>query len=124
MRIASEFTMVAIALATLAHPVLARTQINCATTKVIIRSTPRGDGSIRTDEYLSFVIDDAARTLAFSDGRRLRVSRFDDSWISANSEDIQYELNRGDGTLTYAGSITQDNTTTTIVGSGRCDRDR
>jgi hypothetical protein len=40
---------------------------------------------------------------------------------SANSKDIQYELNRGDGTLTYAGSTTEGGTTTTIVGSGSCE---
>jgi hypothetical protein len=67
---------------------------------------------------MSFWIDDAAKTFAFTDGRRLRVTRFDKSWISANSDD---EFNRGDGTLTYAGSTTEGNTTTTIVGSGRCE---
>ena len=40
---------------------------------------------------------------------------------SANSKDIQYELNRGDGTLTYAGSTTEGSTTTTIIGSGSCE---
>jgi hypothetical protein len=66
------------------------------------------------------LIDDAAKTVTFSDGRRLRVARFDKSWISANSEDVQYEYNRADSTLSYAGSTTKDNVTTTIVGSGRC----
>ena len=64
--------MVTVALATLARPVIARTQINCATTELIIRSTPGGDGSVRIEEYLSFFIDDAAKTLTFSDRRRLR----------------------------------------------------
>ena len=66
-----------------------------------------------------FWIDDAAKTFILSDGRRLRISRFDKSWISASSDDIQYEFNRTDRTLTYAGSTTKDNVTTTIVGSGR-----
>ena len=74
-------------------------------------------GSVQVEEHITFWIDDAAKT----DGQRLRISRFDKSWISANSEDIQYEFNRADHTLTYAGSTTKDNVTTTIVGSGRCE---
>jgi hypothetical protein len=77
-------------------------------------------GSVQVEEPITFLIDDVAKTVTFSDGRRLRVSRFDKSWISANSEDVQYEFNRADGTLTYAGSTTKENVTTTIVGSGRC----
>jgi hypothetical protein len=49
---------------------------------------------------MTFSIDDVAKTFIFSDGRRLRVTRLDKSWISANSEDIQYEFNRADGTPT------------------------
>ncbi len=78
-------------------------------------------GSVQVEEHMSFWIDDAAKTFIFSDGRRLLVTRFEKSWISANSEDIQYEFNRADGTLTYAGSTTKDNVTTTIVGSGLCE---
>ena len=70
---------------------------------------------------MTFRIDDAAKTFIFSDSRRLRVTRFDKSWISASSEDIQYEFNRADHTLTYAGSTTKDNVTTTIAGSGVCE---
>jgi hypothetical protein len=40
----------------------------------------------------------------------------------SNSEDVQYEFNRADGRLTYAGWTTKDNVTTTIVGSGRCEK--
>jgi hypothetical protein len=93
---------------------------------------------------MTFWIDDAAKTFIFSDSRRLRVTRFDKSWlaqiakisstssigptarlltpISANSEDIQYEFNRADRTLTYAGSTTKDNVTTTIVASVKMSR--
>jgi hypothetical protein len=71
--------------------------------------------------HMTFWIDDGAKTFIFSDGRRLRVTRFDKSWISGSSEDIQYEFNQTDRTLTYAGSTTKDNVTTTIVGSGRCE---
>jgi hypothetical protein len=70
---------------------------------------------------MTFSIHDVAKAFIFSDGRPLRVTRFDKSWISGNSEDIQYEFNRADGTLTYAGSTTKDNVTTTIVGSGVCE---
>jgi hypothetical protein len=70
-------------------------------------------------EDLAFYIDDDTKTLALSEGTRLRVRRFDASRISAEGNDIQYELNRSDNSLTYAGSTTQDSTTTTI-GSGQC----
>jgi hypothetical protein len=81
-------------------------------------------GSVQVEEAITFLIDDVAKTVTFSDGRRLRVARFDKSWISANGEDVQYEFNRADGTLTYAGSTTKENVTTTIVGSGRCEMRR
>ena len=61
-----------------------------------------------------------ARDGRFADGRPLRIKRFDEYWISAEGDDIQYEFNRSDGTLTYAGSTVEDSTAVTIVGSGRC----
>ena len=64
--------------------------------------------SVEVEEHMIFWIDDAAKTFILSDGRRLRISRFDKSWISASSDDIQYEFNRTDRTLTYAGSTTKD----------------
>ena len=94
----------------------ARNQFDC-----VITDKAGHMGSAQAEERLTFWIDDAAKTLTFSDGRQLRVTRFDKSWISANREDIQYEFNRVDGSLTYAGSMTKDNVTTTIVGSGRCE---
>ena len=97
-----------------------RTQFDCASTKVIMTDKAGHLDSVQVEEHMTFLIDDAAKTVIFSDGRRLRVIRFDKSWISANSEDVQYEFNRADGTLTYAGSTTKDNVTTTIIGSGRC----
>jgi hypothetical protein len=78
-------------------------------------------GSVQVEEHVTFWIDDAAKTFIFSDGQRLRISRFDKSWISGSSGDIRYEFNRADDTLTYAGSTTEDDITTTIVGSGRCE---
>jgi hypothetical protein len=124
---ALERILVVIALAT--SPLLVqvrptnqtRTQWDCASTKVIVTDKAGHTGSVQVEEHLTFLIDDAAKTVIFSDGRRLRITRFDKSWISANSEDVRYEFNRADGTLTYAGSTTKDNVTTTIIGSGRCE---
>ncbi len=79
------------------------------------------DREIEVEERMSFWIDDESKTLTLSDGRQLRIARFDNSWISAKNDDVQYEFNRNDGTLTYAGSRTEGNVTTTIIGSGHCD---
>ena len=103
------------------RPAQARTQLNCVTTSVIITEKAGQDTSVQVEEHMSFWIDDVAKTLEFSDGRLLRVTLFDKKWISANTEDTQDEFNRGEGLLTYAGSKTQGNATTTIVGSGRCE---
>ena len=54
----------------------ARNQFDCATTKVIITDKAGHMGSAQTEERLTFWIDDAAKTLTFSDGRQLRVTRF------------------------------------------------
>ena len=109
-----------IALATPAQSATAHTELNCATIKVTITNASGEDRSSRTLEYLDFSVDDAAKVVAFADGRQLRIRRFDDSWISVERDDIQYEFNRSDGTLTYAGSMVEANTSTTVVGSGRC----
>ena len=113
--------IIAVALATLSEPTPTRNQFNCVTTKVIITASAGRDETVRAKEHISFLIDDAAKTFTFADGRQLQVTRFDKSWISANSEDIQYEFNRADNTLTYAGSTTKGSVTTTIIGSGRCE---
>jgi hypothetical protein len=110
-----------IALTALAQPALARSYLNCSTRKVVMISMPSGDTSSTKEEDLGFLIDEAAKTLTFSDNRPLTVIRLDNYWISANRDDIFYELNRRDGTLTYAGATTKGSTTTTIVGSGRCE---
>jgi hypothetical protein len=98
-----------------------RTQFDCATTKVIMTNKDGQTGSVQVEEHMTFWIDDAAKAFILSDGQRLRISRFDKSWISASSKDIQYEFNRVDRTLTYAGSTTEDHVTTTIIGSGLCE---
>jgi hypothetical protein len=120
MRGVSECVLLTIALAALAQPALARTQLNCSTRKVVLISAPAGDTSSAREESVGFWVDDAARTVMFLDNTRLTVTRFDQSWISANRDGIFYELDRGDGSLSYAGSTTKDGVSTTIVGSGRC----
>ncbi len=119
-----------IATAVTAHPISrtqareteqARTRFKCVTIKVIVTDKAGRKDSAQVEEHMAFSIDEAAKTFIFSDGRSLRVTRFDKSWISGNSEDIQYEFNRADATLTYAGSTTKDTVTTTIVGSGVCE---
>ena len=113
--------VVAIMIVVVARPVLARTQLHCSTTQVVIISASTGKTSSRSEENLSFVIDDTAETVAFADGESLAaVTRFDSNWISASHDDILYEFDRQGGTLSYASSTTKNDITSTIVGSGRC----
>ena len=83
-------------------------------------SAASGDASSTREEEIMFVIDEAAKALTFSDNRPLTVTRLSKSWISANHDEVFYEFDRHDGSLTYASSTTQDGVTTTIVGSGQC----
>jgi hypothetical protein len=115
-----RWAVVILMIAVVARPVLAGTFLHCATTRVVIISASTGVTSSRSEDSLSFVIDDAAKTLTFADGESLTVTRFDKNWISANRDDIFYEFNRQDGTLSYASATTKNNITSTIVGSGRC----
>ena len=62
--------------------------------------------------------DEATLQAAVDD---LLISGFDRSWISADRDSIFYELDRGNGALSYAGSTIKDGVSTTIVGSGRCE---
>jgi hypothetical protein len=110
------YAAILVALSTLAQPARPRIQFNCVMKKLIIT-----DKEIEVEERLSFWIDEKAKTLTLSDGRQLRIDRFDNSWISAKNDEIQYEFNRSDGTLTYAGSRTEGKVTTTIIGSGHCE---
>ena len=112
--------VVAITIVVVVRPVLARTQLHCSTTRVVIVSASTKKTSSRSEENLSFVIDDAAKTVTFADGQSLAVTRFDSNWISANHDDILYEFDRQGGTLSYASSMTKNDVTSTIVGSGRC----
>lgn len=112
--------VVATMIVIVARPVMARTYLHCSTTQVVIISASTGDTSSRSEGSLSFVIDDAAKTLTFADGASLAVTRLDGRWISANHDDIFYEFDRQGGALSYASSTTKNNITSTIVGSGRC----
>ena len=115
-----ECALLTIALAALAQRVLARTYLNCSTRKVVLISAPTGDTSSAREENLGFWVDDEARAVTFLDNTPLTVTRLDQFWISANRNDIFYEFDRRDGTLSYASSTTKDGVSTTIVGSGRC----
>ena len=99
--------VVTIMIVVVARPVLARTYLHCSTTQVVIISASTGETSCRSEDNLSFVIDDAAKTLTFADGRSLAVTRLDRNWISANRDDIFYEFDRQGGTLSYASSTTK-----------------
>ena len=103
-----------------AKPALARSYLDCLTTKVVIVDAPSGDTSLSTEENLGFWVDEAAKIITLADGTPLVVRRFDDRWISAARGDVSYELDRQSGNLTYAGSTTKDDVTTITIGSGRC----
>src|SRR5208283_4783609 len=120
MRRVTQCIVLIIALTAMAQPALALSYLSCSTRKVVMIVAPSGDTSSAREEELVFVLDEAAKTLTFSDNRPLTVTRLSKSWISANRDDVFYEFNRHDGSLTYASSIMQDGVTTTVVGSGQC----
>jgi hypothetical protein len=80
--------VLAIALAALAKQVVADTQLNCSTKKVVIISAPGGETSSTRQEDLSFRVDDAAKTLRFAGDGPLAVTQFGNYWISANNDGI------------------------------------
>ena len=123
MKHVSECCVLTIAFAALAEPAaMADTYFNCSTKKVVITSGPNGNASSMIEEGLSFWIDDVAKTFMRRDRVPLIVKRLDKDWITAEHDDILYEFNRQDGSLSYASARTQSNgVTTTIVGSGRCE---
>jgi hypothetical protein len=116
MTAATKCAAIPIALAATWQVLAASAPLDCSTTKVVIT-----DGkSSRGKQELRFYVDDSAKTIAFSNGTRLCVIRFENSAISAEYDDMRYEINRVDGALTYAGSKTVGNTTVITVGSGQC----
>ena len=118
MNITSGWTIAVVAGAALVQPATPRAQFDCAITKVVITNVPAPGTSVRLKEQLIFWIDDVDKSLMFADGARLRIIRFDQSWISGYRDDIRYEFNRSDGTLTLAGSTSEGTATTTVLGSG------
>ena len=88
LRRATECVVLMIALAAPAQSVLTLSYLNCSTRKVVIISAPSGDTSSTREEEIMFVIDEAAKTLTFSDKRPLTVTRLGKYWISANREGI------------------------------------
>jgi hypothetical protein len=115
-----ELIGLALPLAFLTQPALAATILNCSTTKVTITSGLHGQQSSTQKENLSFQIDDAAKTVKFLNNTPLTVTHFDRARIRAQYNDVSYNFDRQDGTLSYATSATKDDITTVIVGSGRC----
>ena len=99
---------------------LARSSLTCVTKQVVIVDAPSGSRASQSEEHLSFWIDEAGKTITFADGVPLSVRRFDAQWISATSEDISYEFDRGSDRLTYAGASAKNSTATIAIGSGRC----
>ena len=65
--------VVAIMIVVVVRPVLARTHLHCSTTQVVIVSASTGKTSSRSEENLSFVIDDAAKTVAFAEDNLWRL---------------------------------------------------
>jgi hypothetical protein len=100
-------------LAVLAETALARSYLTCL-------DAPNGTTSSSTEENFGFLIDETTKIVTLADGKTLTVRRFDDRWISAESGDVSYELDRQDGNLTYASSTMKDGIATTIIGAGRC----
>ena len=121
MRRVTECVVLIIALTAMAQPALALSHLSCSTRRVVMMSASSRDISSTREEEAVFVIDEAAKTLTFSDNKPLTVTRFDKYWISANRDGVFYEVNRQDGSPTYASSTTQAGVTTTIVVSGQCE---
>jgi hypothetical protein len=101
-------------------PASARSHLNCLTKKVTIVDSPKGSTSSSSEKELDFWVDEPAKTIVLTDGTPLTVLRFDNNWITAARDDVSYEFNRQNGSLTYAGSTTKDGTATIIIGSGQC----
>jgi len=90
------------------------------TNKVVIIDTPSGSSSSNTKEILNFWIDEASKSVSYADGVSLSVQRFDDRWISASTGGVSYEVDRGSGNLTFAGTVMKAGIATIIIGAGRC----
>ena len=116
----AKCALLLMAVAVCAEPAFARSYLHCLTKKVIIVDAPKGSTSSGIEESFALWIDEATKTLVLADGASLTVRRFDERWISATLGDVSYELDRQNGSLTYASSTMKDGTATIIIGSGRC----
>jgi hypothetical protein len=108
-------------LAAQVHPAMQRTHFDCTITKIVIRNVPEPRTSEQQRGKITFWVDDGDKSLMFADGARLRITRFDQSWISGDRDDIRYEFDRSDGTLSFAGTTSEGTVTTTVLGSGNCE---
>lgn len=115
----SGFVLHVMMLAALAQPALADTYLNCLINSIVMTSGPHGETSSTRKQHLSFQINDATKTIKFQD-LQLKVRRFDQFRISAYREHTSFEIDRKNRTLQYASSITKNEITTIIVGSGSC----
>jgi hypothetical protein len=93
--------------------------LDCSTNKIVITSRPTGEATSQSKEKLLFRINDAAKSVMLNN-TPLVINRFDPTWITAEHDEIIYDLDREKHTLSYAGSRAQDATVTTIIGSGLC----
>ncbi len=87
-----ECVLVLTAFAVLAETALARSYLNCLTKKVVIVDAPNRSTSTSIQENFGFWIDEATKTVALADGKKLTIRRLDDRWISAAHGDLSYEL--------------------------------
>jgi hypothetical protein len=117
---ANGYAVFTIMLGVVILPALADTYLHCPSIKVVMTSGLHGETSSEKKEDLMFRLDDAAKTIKFTNNTPLTITRFDRSWISAESDSVSYEFDRQDGTLSFASSTMKDGVATTIVGSGRC----
>jgi hypothetical protein len=109
-----------VVLATGVEPAFARDLLDCTAKQVVIVYAQSGSTSSSTEENVRFWIDEASKTILLGDGTPLSVRRFDNLWISADHADMRYELDRQNGSLTFASATFKNGTSTVTLGSGRC----
>jgi hypothetical protein len=120
MEIISGLIIALIVLAAQVHPATQRTQFDCTVAKIVIKNVPEPGTSARYEEHIIFSIDDMEKSLVFADDARLHITRFDQSWVNGDRDDIRYEFDRSDGTLSFAGTTSRGTATTIVIGSGTC----
>jgi hypothetical protein len=116
----AQCAILLIAICASASAAESRLHLTCITNKVVIVDKPSGSSSSDAKENLNFWIDEASKSVSFADGGALSVQRFDDRWISASTGGVSYEVDRGSGNLTFAGTIMKAGTAIIIIGAGIC----